>query len=122
MNDQRIFQASGNYAAGTELLSSGSELLVLFQSNDYYNESKYKNCCCSTCRNKLKNHYKKFKSSKLNYKLYVMILLVISISFWLVETYNEIIMNDGKLKNYSPYDILGIPRNATLREIRKAYR
>ena len=38
MNDQRIFQASGNYAAGTELLSSGSELLVLFQSNDYYNE------------------------------------------------------------------------------------
>lgn len=38
MNDQRLFQASGNYAAGTELLSSGSELLILFQSNDYYND------------------------------------------------------------------------------------
>ena len=38
VNDQRLFQASGNYAAGTELLSSGSELLILFQSNDYYND------------------------------------------------------------------------------------
>ena len=51
-----------------------------------------------------------------------MILLAIGISYLLFETHNEMIKSDGKLKNFTPYDILEIPTDSTNKEIKKAYR
>ena len=38
IDNPTLFAASGNYAAGTEKLSSGSEILIVFETQDNYND------------------------------------------------------------------------------------
>ena len=38
-------------------------------------ETKYRNCECSFCKEKLKNHYAKIKSNNYGFKFYFMIIM-----------------------------------------------
>jgi len=93
-----------------------------FVSQELCNEKKYTNCKCSICREKLTNHYNAIKSKNLSFKFYFMIFLAIGISYLIYQTHNEMIKNDGKLKNFTPYDILEIPSDADPKTIKRTYR
>jgi translocation protein SEC63 len=94
----------------------------LFISTPLANEYYYSNCKCSTCVGKLKKHYAEIRAKNINFKFYFMIFSAIAIVYLLVLAHNETILNNDKLKTFTPYDILEISTDADDKTIKKAYR
>lgn len=84
--------------------------------------SRFKNCECSKCKEKMDNYCGKRKKEKFGLSFYIMIIIAAFLIYALSITYEEVINNEGKLKGFNPYDILEIPDDADDRKIKKAYK
>lgn len=94
----------------------------LVTSEQLADTTKYMNCQCPTCKQRLTRHYKKVKAQKINFWFYFMIFLVIVLSYLFYLSYNEIVKHGSNFKTFDPFEILEIPSDSTTDQIKKAYR
>lgn len=79
-------------------------------------------CTCAQCAQVKVNHEKQIKSSWFTFGFFIQIALTVVIGYSLIGVYSKFGEKGGDLKRFDPYDILGIPTNATVAEINSAYR
>jgi len=94
----------------------------IFFTKELKNSNDYKNCGCSLCKDKLEKFYKNKSANNYNFTFFLMIIILIVLSYLLGLSYIEIKNSEGKLKSFNPFEILEIEPEATEREIKKAYR
>ena len=94
----------------------------IFFTKELKNSNDYKNCGCSLCKDKLEKFYKNKSANNYNFTFFLMIIILIVLSYLLELSYIEIKNSEGKLKSFNPFEILEIEPEATEREIKKAYR
>lgn len=79
-------------------------------------------CTCAQCAQVKINHERQIKSSWFTFGFFIQIVLTILIGYSLVGVYSKFGEKGGDLKKFDPFDILGVPTNATGPEINSAYR
>ena len=85
----------------------------------YQDKSKYRNCQCKSCIQRLNNLVQK-KTNKNNLIFYMGFLSFLILLFSIY--YKKILETQSKIKVFDPYEILEITNSATTQEIRKAYK
>ena len=85
----------------------------------YQDTSKYRNCQCKSCKQRLNNLVEK-KTNKKDFIFYIGLLSFLILIFSIY--YKKIIETQNKIKVFDPYEILEITSSATNQEIRKAYK
>ena len=85
----------------------------------YQDKTKYRNCQCSFCIQRLNNLVKK-KSSKVSLIFYIGLLIFLSLLSSIY--YQKIIETQNKIKIFDPFEILEISNTATTPEIKKAFK
>ena len=85
----------------------------------YQDKTKYRNCQCKACINRLNNLIKK-KSNKSNLTFYLgaLCFLILLSSIY----YQKIIETQNQIKVFDPYEILEISKTANVTEIRKSFK
>ena len=85
----------------------------------YQDKSKYRNCQCKSCKNRLNNLIKK-KSNKSNIIFYTgsLCFLILLSSIY----YQKIIETQNQIKVFDPYEILELPNSANITQIKKAFK
>ena len=73
-------------------------------------------------RPKLNNIRSSKKRKFLNQGFFIKLGVFVLCTFAFMMIYDESRKTENKLKGFDPYDILGVDKGATLREIKKAYR
>jgi translocation protein SEC63 len=86
------------------------------------NTKDFKNCECSTCKERLTRHYSKIRKSKINFSFYFMIILIVIFSYLFYLSYFEIVKNQGSFKSFNPFEILEVATDADEKTIKKSYR
>lgn len=112
--------------AGTILLVSIIPLIYkifkrIFYTKELYNK-KYKNCQCKNCKERLRRHYARITKGNFNFTFYLMIFMVVLLSYLFYLSYFEIVKHGNNFKRFDPYEILEIPPTAEKTQIKKAYR
>ena len=85
----------------------------------YQDQTKYRNCQCRACINRLNNLIKKKDSNKL-LTFYIGALIFLSILS--SKYYKKIIETQNKIKVFDPYEILEISHSANDKEIKKSFK
>ena len=85
----------------------------------YQDTSKYRNCQCKSCKQRLNNLVAK-KTNKKDFIFYIGLLSFLFLVFSIY--YKKIIETQNKIKVFDPYEILEVTSSATNQEIRKAYK
>ena len=85
----------------------------------YQDKTKYRNCQCKSCKERLNNLIKK-KTNNKDLLFYIGSLCFLILAFSIV--YKKILETQNKIKVFDPYEILEISNTATLQEIKKAYK
>ena len=95
---------------------------LLFQPLVKYEDEKiYRNCQCTSCKQRLHNLINtKEKTKKNNLVTYMGFLCLLVLAFSIC--YSKILKTQGSVKSFNPYDILQINPTATVNEIKKAYK
>ena len=85
----------------------------------YQDQTKYRNCQCKACINRLNNLIKK-KENKMSLTFYIGSLIFLSLLSSIY--YQKIIETQSKIKVFDPYEILEISHQANDREIKKSFK
>ena len=85
----------------------------------YQDKTKYRNCQCKFCIERLNNLVKK-KSSKMSLTFYIGFLIFLSLLSSIY--YQKIIETQNKIKIFDPFEILEISSTASTPEIKKAFK
>ena len=85
----------------------------------YQDTTKYRNCQCKLCIERLNNLVKK-KSNKMSLTFYIGLLIFLTILSSMY--YQKIIETQNKIKIFDPYEILEISNSAGAPEIKKAFK
>ena len=85
----------------------------------YEDQTKYRNCQCKACKQRLNNLIKK-KSKKEDIFLYISCLTFLILVFAIC--YKKIMETQGKIKGFDPYEILEISQSSSIKDIKKAYK
>ena len=85
----------------------------------YQDQTKYRNCQCKSCKERLNNLVKK-KANNKDLIFYIGSLCFLILVFSIL--YKKIIDTKNKIKVFDPYEILEISNTASLQEIKKAYK
>jgi translocation protein SEC63 len=79
-------------------------------------------CTCAQCTRVRIDHEQQIRSSWFTKGFFIQIVLVCLIGYSLVCIYSKFGQEGGDLKRFDPYNILGVSTNATISEIKSAYR
>ena len=85
----------------------------------YEDQTKYRNCQCKACKQRLNNLIKK-KSKKEDIFFYISWLTFLILAFAIC--YRKIMETQGKIKGFDPYEILEISQSSSIKDIKKAYK
>ena len=85
----------------------------------YQDETKYRNCQCKACKQRLRNLVQS-KTKKQDVIFYIGCLCFLILAFSIC--YKKILETQSKIKGFDPYEILEIPQSATQKDIKKAYK
>ena len=85
----------------------------------YQDQSKYRNCQCKYCIQRLNNLVQK-KSSKVSLTFYIGLIIFLTLLSSIY--YQKIIETQNKIKIFDPYEILEISNKASGSEIKKAFK
>ena len=85
----------------------------------YQDQTKYRNCQCRACINRLNNLVKKKENNK---SLTFYIGALIFLSLLSSKYYKKIIETQNKIKVFDPYEILEISHSANDKEIKKSFK
>ena len=85
----------------------------------YQDQTKYRNCQCRACINRLNNLVKKKENNK-SLAFYIGALIFLSILS--SKYYKKIIETQNKIKVFDPYEILEISHSANDKEIKKSFK
>jgi preprotein translocase subunit Sec63 len=80
-----------------------------------------KNCKCSHCEDRMKNRANKYRFSWLNTG-FAFKLLFVAFMWFLTYKCFDIVKDVEPLKTFIPNEILGVSAEATVAEVKKAYR
>ena len=112
--------------AGTILLVSIVPIVYFILKRIFFSKellhSKYKNCECKNCVQRVGKHYAKITKNNFNFTFYFMIFMVIILSYLFYLSYFEIVKNGSNFKRFDPYEILDIEPGVEEKAIKKAYR
>jgi len=79
-------------------------------------------CICSHCAKVKVDHERQIRSSWFTCGFFIQIVLVCLVGYSLFIVYSKFGKEGAILKSFDPYDILEVPTNATIPEIKSAYR
>lgn len=79
-------------------------------------------CSCPNCAQVKSDHQKKLKSLWFTCGFVIQLIVVIVLGYSLIRISSTFGKEGSSLKKFDPYDILGVPTNATDGEIKTAYR
>ena len=85
----------------------------------YEDQTKYRNCQCKACKQRLNNLVKK-KSKKEDIFFYISCITFLILVFAIC--YRKIMETQGKIKGFDPYEILEISQSSSVKDIKKAYK
>ena len=92
----------------------------IFYKVKYNDESKYKNCHCSKCKERYQIYKLKIKSQNINKKLYFNIFLFFVFIYLFIGCCKKV--QNSNLKGFDPYEILEVSELASISQIKKSYK
>jgi translocation protein SEC63 len=95
----------------------------IFYSPRIMDKKEFINCGCVKCQEKLRKYCTRKKRENYGFSFYFIIITIVVICYLLQLAYEEIILNDGKIKGFNPWEILEIEEHEPEeRVIKKAFR
>ena len=87
-----------------------------------YSGKEYKNCTCKACKTRLNAYYNRERKKYINCTFYFYIIITFFLCYLLTLTLIQVQKNSGRIKSFDPFEILEIPINANISQIKKAYK